>query len=76
MASETIDRDEARAWLARWKEVNAFTAAEDRAMTPEEKLRQLQSLMQSADLFDWTRPNAEDEVARKLWMRLHELDRC
>lgn len=77
MPPDTIDRDEARAWLARWKEVNAVTLAEDLALTPEEKLYELESLMESADLFDWPAAGeAEDERVRAIWMRLHALERC
>jgi hypothetical protein len=79
MASDTIDRDDARTWLGRWKEVNAVTLAEDLALTPEEKLYELDSLMESADLFDWPasgQSESEDEQVRAIWMRLHALERC
>ena len=77
MASDTIDRDEARVWLARWKEVNAVTLAEDLALTPEEKLYELDSLMESAELFTWPAAGEdEDERVRAIWMRLHALERC
>src|ERR1051325_3592835 len=51
--------EEARAWMERWKIVNEFTDAESRATTPEERFRDLETLVASADLF----PPAADEMA-------------
>jgi hypothetical protein len=66
---------EARAWMARWKEVDRATLAEARRLTPEAKLRQLDSLMQAASLFEWPSVmDREDERVRELWMRLHALN--
>lgn len=74
---EPLAGDAVRAWLARWEEVERVTTAEARALTAEEKLDQLQSLMQSADLFEWPAAmEQEDERVRALWMRLHNLQRC
>jgi hypothetical protein len=67
-----MDRDEVRAWMARWEIVNQHTIEETRALTPEEKFRKLEMLVASAGLFP---PAADDEEedqrVRELWMRLH-----
>lgn len=70
-----LDAAAARAWMARWQEVGRTTLAEAQALTAQEKLDHLESLMLSADLFDW--PEAmelEDERVRALWMHLHTLN--
>lgn len=51
--AQPLDAAAARAWMARWQEVGRATLAEAQALTAEEKLDQLESLMLSADLFDW-----------------------
>lgn len=71
-----MDPDEVRAWMARWEIVNQRTIEEVRALTPEEKFRQLETLVASASLF----PSAvddedEDRRVRDLWMRLRALSR-
>jgi hypothetical protein len=76
MESRTMDRDEARAALARWKEVDDVIATELAALTPESKLRQLESLMQSAALFSWPASAPEDLRVLDVWLRLHALERC
>ena len=76
MSRNPSSRDELQAWLARWDEVNRVTTAEARARTFEAKFRQLETLMESADLFDWPDETADDERVRELWMRLHRLYRC
>jgi hypothetical protein len=66
---------EARAWMARWQEVDRVSLAEAQRLTPEAKLRQLDSLMQAAGLFEWPPiMDREDERVRELWMRLHALN--
>jgi len=76
MARDTINRDEARAALGRWKEVDDVIAAELAALTPEAKLRQLESLMLASRIFSWPPTDAEDRKVRDVWMRLHALTRC
>ena len=72
-----MDRDEVRAWMARWEIVNQHTTEEVRALTPEAKFRQLEMLVASASLFP---PAADDEEenqrVRELWMRLRAQARC
>ena len=70
-----MDQDEARAWLARWEEVDRFTIEEARALTPEDKFRQLESLVESADLFEWPSDDVDEQRVRDIWMRLHALAR-
>ena len=48
--SQPLDAVAARAWMARWQEVGRATLAEAGALTAEEKLEHLESLMLSADL--------------------------
>jgi hypothetical protein len=67
-----VDREEARAWMERWKIVNEFTMNEVRALTPEQKFEQLELLVASADLFPQPVDDEEEnQRVRDLWMRLH-----
>ena len=67
-----MDRDEVRAWMARWEIVNQHTTEEVRALTPEQKFRELEMLVASAGLFPRTAADEEDdERVRELWVRLH-----
>jgi hypothetical protein len=75
--SRQVSREEMRAWLDRWKEVNRVTTEEARALTPKEKFRQLETLFEAADLFEWPASDEiRDQRVRDLWMRLHALTRC
>jgi hypothetical protein len=66
-----MDRDEVRAWMARWEIVNQHTIEEARSLTPEQKFRKLEMLVASASLFPRTAADEEDdERVRELWMRL------
>lgn len=67
-----MNRDEARAWAARWKEVESAEIAELRQTPAEVKLRQLDALAQSAPLFDWSVDDGENERVRELWMLLRQ----
>jgi hypothetical protein len=49
--------------------------AEDLALPPEEKLDELDSLMESADRLEMPAAEAEDERAHAISMRLHALER-
>lgn len=60
-------------WLSRWEEVDRVTPQDARRLTPEEKFRQFETLVESADLFEWPDETAEDTRIRELWMRLHML---
>lgn len=72
-----MDRDELRAWMARWEIVNQHTIEELRALTLEQKFGQLETLVASAGLFP---PGADDEEedqrVHDLWMRLRARYRC
>jgi hypothetical protein len=62
---------EARAYLARWKRVNAHITAERRAMSPTERFRDLVDLMQWVDLFGSRQAlEADEKQARDVWNRL------
>jgi len=67
-----MTRDEARAWMERWKIVNEFTDAERRALTPEERFEHLVTLFESADLFEWPDTTDEDQRIGEIWMRLRK----
>lgn len=72
-----MDRDEVRAWMARWEIVNQHTIEEVRALTPEQKFRQLETLVASASLFPPAADEEEeDQRVRDLWMRLRARYRC
>jgi uncharacterized protein YabN with tetrapyrrole methylase and pyrophosphatase domain len=68
-----ITREEARAFRRRWEAINAAEREELRAMSMEDKLRQLAALMASRELFSWTDEmrNEEAEV-RERWDRLRK----
>ena len=67
-----MNRDEARAWVARWKEVESAEIAELRRTPLDVKLRQLDALAQSASLFDWSSDDRENDRVRELWMLLRQ----
>jgi hypothetical protein len=64
---------EAREWMSRWEAVAARQREELRAQTPEEKFRALAFLMASADLFDLSSLEGEDQMARARWVRLRTI---
>jgi hypothetical protein len=68
-----MTREEARAYLARWRLVNAREREELRAAAPEAKLRQLAALMESVDALGWrdVLAQGEDEV-RERWGQLRK----
>ena len=62
--------DEARACVERWKEVERAENAELRQTSADTKLLQLDALVQSASLFDWSVEDRENERVRELWVTL------
>jgi len=56
-----LTREEALAFQARWRAVNAFQTGELRRMTPEDKLRQLDTLLRIADETGWRAALEEDD---------------
>jgi hypothetical protein len=67
---EPVGRDELRAWIAGHETANARQLDEIRAMSAEEKLRQLSRLMQSRSLFDMSRRAEGNQLVIDLWQRL------
>jgi hypothetical protein len=67
-----ITREEARAFRRRWEAINAAEREELRAMSMEDKLRQLAALMASRDLFDWTEDMKSEAEVRERWNRLRK----
>ncbi len=69
--SGKLDKEKVRAWKKNWEAINALEAEELRAMTPDEKLRQLAALMESVDAMGW-RDELEEgvEEVRERWHRI------
>ena len=64
---------EGRAYLARWKRVNAHIAAERRAMTPQQRFDDLVRLMQWPKQFGGrARPPDDDQEVWDRWNKLRE----
>ena len=67
-----VTRDELRAWIEGYEIVNARKREEVMSMTTAEKLDQISRLMSSADLFDMSRRDADDQRVIEIWQRLRE----
>lgn len=68
-----ITKEEAQAWMRRWRIVNDAERRELQSMSSEAKLLQLERLMRTARLLNWkTSTEEEDEAVRQRWMRLKE----
>ena len=65
-----MTKEEAQAWRERWKAVEQRQTEELRGMTMDEKFEALAYLMASADLFDMSSLDAEDEKVRAMWVKL------
>ncbi len=63
-------REDLEAYRARWRTVEAYLRAELRSATPEAKLHQLWSLMQSVDAMGLTAALADDGPVWQRWSRL------
>lgn len=69
-----MSRAEARQFVARWKLVNDVLRQERLRKTPEEKFRELVSLMGSVDELGFRQKiEAEDKEARATWNRLRRI---
>jgi hypothetical protein len=70
----TITRQEALAYLERWKLVREREARDQRATSMDERARQLSVLMASRFLFERD-PNRERlvEEVRQRWTRIHQV---
>lgn len=66
-------KDEARAWVERWKLVEDRERRELRKETYAERLRALAVLMASHDLFDLSALDEEDVRVRARWAELQSL---
>ncbi len=71
LARQGMTEADARAYLARWEVVNAHTAGERRAMTPQQKFDELARLMEWAKQFGWN--NAEPRDDSEVWARWNKL---
>ena len=66
-----ISKEEARAFVERWRLVNERQRRELLAMTPEEKFRQLATLMASAHRFGLREEDDPETLeVRRRWSRL------
>jgi hypothetical protein len=80
MATRTKNRrmtlEEARAFKERWRLVNEYDRIELQRMTPAEKFRQLEALMDSARAMGWIEKlESEPNRASQNWLRLRDLYR-
>lgn len=68
-----MTKEEVLAWRERWQIVNDFEVDELRRKTPEDKLRELASLMASVRHFGWETVTPEEvERARESWLELYK----
>ena len=67
----SLTKKQAREFKRRWEAVNRAEIKELRRSTPEEKLRQLFTMMEAARVFGWDkRVEAEEAEVRRQWKRL------
>ena len=71
--SRRMTKEMAQTWMAGWRAVEERQREELRKESFEEKFRALAFLMASVDLFDTSKLDAEDAVARERWARLRAL---
>jgi len=68
---------DAQEWRDRWRVVNAHRAAEVRAMTADEKIRQLAELMSAPVSAERVKSRAaEVEIVRQRWAKLRNAYDC
>ena len=73
LMSQALTREQARAFVDRWKLVTEADVAELRATPMSRKLEQLAALAQSAHGLGWrTEDVSEIEVVRQRWWKLAE----
>lgn len=68
---------DAQAWQRRWRTVNAHRVVEVRAMSMDEKVRQLSELMSMHVSAKWIQKReAEVQTIRQRWAKLREAYGC
>jgi hypothetical protein len=68
-----ITREEAVAYVERWRAVLEVEREELAKLTPEDRLRILEALARAARESGWVESlRAEDEIVRERWRRLKE----
>lgn len=68
-----MTQEEALAFQARWRVANERQTGELRCSTPDQKLRQLDTLMRSVDAMGWRSVLAEDDWnEHELWNTLRK----
>ncbi len=73
----TMTKADIRAWIDRWKLVNEFVIQEARALSPEDRFRELDFLFRSRGLFRWpTDEQAGIPEVRRRWLRLKRSPRA
>lgn len=71
-----LTRQQALDYVRRWKLIRARELAELRAMSPSEKLRQLESLLATSRALGWAQVTREgEEAVWRTWQRLREKHR-
>jgi hypothetical protein len=74
MPERPLSKEQARAYVERWRLVNEREAQEIRATPMEVKLRQFAVLMNTTKALGWTEQLSEDdEEVRARWNRLREV---
>jgi len=71
--STRMTSSDARSWMAGWRALEERERDELRRESHQEKFKALAFLMASTDLFDLSRLEDEDAVARARWTRLQSL---
>lgn len=69
-----MDRDQALAWKERWRLVRERDIEELKAMSIEDRLRQLDTMFVLANVLGWDEAlTREEEEVRERWSRLYRL---
>lgn len=68
-----MTKEEVQAWMERWKLVAEQERKELAAMTPDEKIQQLNVLLTAARSFGWEQQLADEaDPVREKWIRLRK----
>jgi hypothetical protein len=73
MTEPTLDPEDVRRYVERWRLVNELELAALRATPPEVKLKQLDSLRDFLTDLDVQVLDDEDRAVRRRWVRLREV---
>ncbi len=72
-----MSRKDTQEWRRRWRAVDVHRIKELRAMSVEEKLRQLTELMSTPVSAEWLKKREEDlKIVRERWVKLRKAYGC